>query len=89
MLHRSRKIRMVKATHFRKLVASYVAHVHHTGERIEVWRHGKRAAALVSIADLEVLEDLGRHSLRQRELQHEINMEAFRREECGYEWDGE
>lgn len=83
-----KEIKMVTATTFRKRVAWFVHHVEFTGNRIEIWRHGRRAAVLVSIPDLEVLEELERKSTRELELEMREKIEAWERVKRGEEYGG-
>lgn len=57
------------ATALRSHVAETLNRVAYQGERIELERHGKAVAALVSIEDLELLEAL----------EHRIDLGAARR----------
>jgi len=57
------------ATALRSSVAETLNRVAYQGERIELERHGKAVAALVSIEDLELLEAL----------EHRIDLAAARR----------
>jgi prevent-host-death family protein len=75
----TKEIKSVTATDFRKRVAWFIGHVHFTGHRIEILRHGKRSAALVSIADLEVLEELDRKTVRELEIETQAKIERWKR----------
>jgi prevent-host-death family protein len=75
----TKEIKSVTATDFRKRVAWFIGHVHFTGHRIEIWRHGKHSAALVSIADLEVLEELDRKTVLELEIETQAKIERWKR----------
>jgi len=70
---------MVTVSEMRRQIAAILSEVKFTGNRVEIWRNGKRAAALVSIDDLERLEAAERKSSVQ--LKHEMHakIEAWRR----------
>ncbi|UQA90975.1 type II toxin-antitoxin system Phd/YefM family antitoxin [Streptomyces halobius] len=59
----------IPVTQARAELADLINRVVYGGERVVVTRHGKPLVALVSAADLELLEELGRDQRRPEEEQ--------------------
>ncbi|NOX41119.1 MAG: type II toxin-antitoxin system Phd/YefM family antitoxin [Alphaproteobacteria bacterium] len=74
-----KKTKMVTISELRTRIVAILSEVKFTGNRVEIWRNGKRAAALVSVDDLERLEAAERKSAVQLEHEMRAKIEAWRR----------
>ena len=63
---------------FRSALSDHLLRVMGTGERLLITRNGRDAAALVSVRDLEALEEVERRREDMVRLRHERRMEEFR-----------
>lgn len=74
----TKKLKSIASSEVRRRYAWCLNHVLHTGTRIEIWRHGKPVAALVTHDDLEKLLKWERVSAQQMEYQRLADMEAYK-----------
>lgn len=70
---------MITISDLRNRIAAILSEVKFTGNRVEIWRNGKRAAALVSIPDLEWLEAAEQKTASQLEREMRAKVQAWRR----------
>ena len=73
----------VTNTELRKTLGQHLSQVRFGGKRFLIYRHGREIAALVSVRDLDRLEEFDRKSVRQKELEYQIRADAWERAKRG------
>ncbi|WP_428545728.1 type II toxin-antitoxin system prevent-host-death family antitoxin [Profundibacter sp.] len=73
----------VTNTELRKTLGQHLSQVRFAGKRFLIYRHGREFAALVSVRDLDRLEEFDRKSVRQKELEYQIRADAWERAKKG------
>ncbi|WP_457647577.1 type II toxin-antitoxin system prevent-host-death family antitoxin [Profundibacter sp.] len=73
----------VTNTELRKTLGQHLSQVRFGGKRFLIYRHKTEVAALVSVRDLDRLEEFDRKSVRQKELEYQIRADAWERAKRG------
>jgi len=73
----------VTNTVLRSQLGGYLSRVKFGGKRFLIYRHGREIAGLVSVRDLERIEEFDRKSVRQKELEYLMRADAWERAKKG------
>ena len=71
-------MKMIPLSRLRRRLGPWVAHVEHQQSRVIILRHGRPAAALVTMDDLEALEEADGKELRYQEYLEARRLRRFR-----------
>ncbi len=69
---------MIALSKLRRRLGPWVAHVEHTHKRIVILRHGRPVAALVTMDDMNALEEADAKELKYQEYLKARELERFR-----------
>ncbi len=82
-MKRGASMEFVTNTELRKTLGQHLSQVRFAGKRFLIYRHGREIAALVSVRDLDRLEEFDRKSVRQKELEYLMRADAWERAKRG------